>query len=108
MTQIETGDANFLLFCQLVAAFGQGTGTMNITRDAMSAIANTYWPIINSQTNLDTGLLQALEYARGLGRAAAARALANGYNLVRPEDFQAAADAFQPHRVAALQDCPYC
>jgi hypothetical protein len=108
MTQLDPNDPKFLMFCQLVAAFGQGAGTMNVTREAVSAITDTYWPVIASQTNLDNGLLQALEYARGLGRVAAARALADGYNLVRPQDFQAAAEALQRHRVALLQDCPYC
>lgn len=102
MAHIRTDDPAFPVFCQLVAAFGQGAGTMNIAGEAMSLITTQYWPAISQQSTFDQTLLQGLEYARGLGRLAAQRALAAGYNVVRTEDLQSAAAAFD------RSGCPYC
>ena len=102
MAHVRMDDPAFPVFCQLVAAFGQGAGTMNIASEAMSFIATQYWPTISQQSNFDRTQLEGVEYARGLGRLAAQRALAAGYNVVRLEDLQSAAVAFD------RSGCPYC
>ena len=108
MAQISTDDPAFPVFLQLIAAFGQGAGTMNIDAAAMTQVVAEYWGTLSGQTSFAATLLQALEYARGLGRLSSHRAASNGYNVIREQDYQYASNQLKVHQFHPFQDCPFC
>lgn len=107
MAHVQTDDPAFHVFCQLVAAFGQGAGTVNVTAEAMSFVVTQYWPRLSQEKDVESALLQALEFARGLGRLSAQRALAAGWNAIRSEDVKWSDDALKRHP-QPFGRCPFC
>jgi hypothetical protein len=108
MAQIDTTDPAFPVFCQLLGAFAQGAGTMPIAKETMAQIVTDYWGPVSGQTGFTETLLQAMEYARGLGRIASHRAATNGFNVVRVEDYNSVKQNFASTNIHPFQDCPFC
>jgi hypothetical protein len=108
MAQIDTSNPAFPVFCQLLGAFAQGAGTMPIAQETMAQIVTDYWGTVSGQANFTETLLQALEYARGLGRVASHRAASSGVNVVRVEDYNSVKASFASTNIHPFQDCPFC
>jgi len=108
MAQIDTDNPAFPVFCQMLGAFAQGAGTMIIAKETITQIVADYWGTVSGQAGFTETLLQALEYARGLGRLASHRAASSGFNVVRVEDYQFAANQLQVHHIHPFQECPFC
>jgi hypothetical protein len=107
MAEIRTEEPAFPVFCQLLAAFAQGAGTLHIAAETITSMVDEYWPAIRRQSDFESTLLEALEFARGLGRIAAHRALDDGSVVVRVEDLHEAARVL-PHNPRPLGRCPFC
>ena len=108
MPQLDTNDPAFPVFCQLLGAFAQGAGTMPIAQETMAQIVSDYWGPVSDQTGFTETLLQAMEYARGLGRIASHHAASSGVNVVRVEDYNSVKASFASTHLHPFQDCPFC
>jgi hypothetical protein len=108
MAQIDTNNPAFPVFCQLLGAFAQGAGTMPIAQETMTQIVADYWGPVSGQVSFSETLLQALEYARGLGRIASHHAASSGFNVVRVEDYNSVKDSFGQRHIHPFQECPFC
>jgi hypothetical protein len=97
-------DAAWHIFGQLMAAFGQGAGSLPITTDAAATAAATYiepivgrvqeWPAIEAET---------LAFARALGRLSAHHALEERRPYLTGADLTWATSNIVP-----LLPCPMC
>jgi hypothetical protein len=87
-------DPNHVLW-QACAAFGQGTGMIRVSRDAVAALEKRYrkvFPEVAKVWESESG--QVLERLRLIGRAAAANAIQNGRASVGAQDFEMAAQVY--------------
>ncbi|MEO6326204.1 MAG: hypothetical protein ABIT01_20475 [Thermoanaerobaculia bacterium] len=80
---------------QAIAAFGQGTGMIRISRDAVAALEKRYRKVLPEVAkDWERESHQVLERLRLIGRAAAANALQHGKASVSAEDFEVAAKLY--------------
>lgn len=88
----------------MFVAFGQGAGSINVTIDAVQAARQQYRSVV--QANIDTWEVNApvlTEYARALGRTAAALAALNGEGAITAARYTESSAL-----VASKGGCPYC
>lgn len=77
---------------QAIAAFGQGTGMIRVSRDAVAALEKRYRKAFSELANVwESESGQVLERMRLIGRSAAANAIKNGKASVSAEDFEVGA-----------------
>jgi hypothetical protein len=88
----------------MCVAFGQGTGPIFVTLEVLQAARQQYYALV--QANLDTWDTNALaltDYARALGRTAAALAALNGEGAITGDRYTQSSAL-----VANKGGCPYC
>lgn len=91
MANTNGADPDHVLW-QAIAAFGQGTGMIRVSRDALAALEKRYRKAFTDLAPVwDTESGQVLERMRLIGRSAAASAIQKGKASVSAEDFEAAA-----------------
>lgn len=81
---------------QFIFAFGQGAGSVRVTRLAIRALRKRYQPHITAATqNGDEQWkcegIHVLEHMRAVGRLASHQVIVDGRNKITPEDFFRAA-----------------
>ncbi len=97
---------------QCWVAFGQGTGSVNVSRVGVAAGRRLFLERYNTaenRRNWDQDALRVLEFVRAIGRLAAQRATAEGLTVIHERQFQQAAEqVLGEARMMALSQCPYC
>ncbi len=97
------------ILAQIFIAFGQGAGTMTVSREAIRAATRTYTSLVQANVTKWRDIeLQTLEYARSLGRVAAHLALRDGSQVVRDEHYREASERFAAAATELEYDCPFC
>ncbi len=97
------------ILTQMFVAFGQGAGTLPVSREVIRAGTREYAALVRA--NLDrwpTIEHQTLEYARGLGRVAAHLALHDAAHSVGEEHYRDAVERFAATASAVEYECPFC
>jgi len=92
---------------QIFVAFGQGTGMIRVSHDAVAALRDLYFDAIKPEivdTKWETAAVQALERIRAVGRLAALTAVTRGDTKVSAEDVISAAATVQMQSDTAF--CP--
>lgn len=91
---------------QIFVAFGQGTGMLRVSHEAVAVLRELYFigitPEIES-THWATEAVQVLERIRALGRLAALKAVTRGDTTVSAEDVSSSAPT-----VHAQSDTAFC
>jgi hypothetical protein len=85
--------AEKVILGQASVAFGQGTGAIRVSRQAVAAFRERYGAVLTSEVVLrwDAVAVQALERLRAVGRLAAHLAAADARTVIGREDLLAAA-----------------
>lgn len=98
-------DPKLVLLGQACVAFGQGTGAMRVSRQAVAALRERYGAVLTAEVvrQWDTVAVQALERLRAVGRLAAHLATAAARTAIAREDFLRAALAVEEE-----SDTPLC
>jgi len=105
------------ILAQLFVAFGQGTGTIAVSRAAVESALVTYAPLVSKfekehPDNVDDAWDEiaspTLEYARGLGRLAALFAVARGHNSIADEDLENARKGVSKMVNGGIFFCGFC
>jgi hypothetical protein len=94
------------IMSQIFVAFGQGTGMMRVSHEAVAALHDLYFDAITPDivsTQWATQAVQVLERIRALGRLAALKAVTRGDTTVSAEDVSSSAPA-----VHAQSDTAFC
>lgn len=91
---------------QIFVAFGQGTGMLRVSHDAVAVLRQLYFDAITPEivdTHWATQAVQVLERIRALGRLAALKAVTRGDTTVSAEDVSSSAPT-----VHAQSDTAFC
>jgi hypothetical protein len=97
------------VLCQMLIAFGQGTGGMHVSLELIDTVWKRYTrPVTRRLAEWESLAPETLEYARGLGRLAAVLALQDGRNVIAGRDLEEADRRFRKNEFAFFQRCPYC
>jgi hypothetical protein len=83
---------------QIFVAFGQGTGMLRVSHDAVAALRGLYFDAITPEivsTKWATAAVQALERIRAIGRLSALKAVTRGDTVISAEDVSSAAETVQ-------------
>jgi hypothetical protein len=91
---------------QLAMAFGQGAGTMPASREGLCVAFSAYGHLVADEGRWNTAAVLILEWARVLGRSAAAHALRAGRCVIDAEDVEFALRAAQSSQIEPLAGCP--
>ncbi len=84
---------NLHILAQALVAFGQGTGSMRVSRDACEVFIDHYEPMIKSKNVVktwDEDGAQALERVRLIGRLAAQHAISKASSVIRDDHVKTA------------------
>ncbi len=97
---------------QCWVAFGQGTGSLGISRSGVAA-GRSLFQRYASQEHIeawDKDALPALEFVRAMGRLAAQLATAEGLTFILEKHFNTAALKVleQAESGRSIDQCPYC
>jgi hypothetical protein len=95
------------IMSQIFVAFGQGTGTLRVSHDAVAVLRGLYFDAITPEivsTEWATEAVQVLERIRALGRLAALKAVTRGDTTVSAEDVSSSAATVQIQSDTAF--CP--
>jgi hypothetical protein len=99
-------------FSQLFAAFGQGTGPIFVSLEAVQAARAQYFSLIQQNVSTwDANALVLFEYVRALGRTSAFLAAQEGATMVTGGHYQQAASLVagsQAFSESTDIDCPFC
>lgn len=94
---------------QAFVAIGQGSAGVMLTRDAVREVRKRYVPVLRENAaEWDGHAVAAFEFARGLGRLAAHRALAAHRNEIRATDIRYAAGRVSRASLTIEKPCPFC
>jgi hypothetical protein len=97
---------------QCWVAFGQGAGSMKVSREAIAAGRKHYTDYFSNHiATWDDDSLQMLEFVQAAGRLAAHLATFEGFAVIGPRHLQrATVKIFRKaeERHFAMGDCPYC
>lgn len=80
----------FRILTQIFVAFGQGSGHVMVSDEAISAAVADYVPRIEQAGGWMGKAPNVLGTARFMGQAAAQRAIRGGRTIINAEDYQAA------------------
>lgn len=100
----------FRILTQIFVAFGQGSGHVMVSDEAISAAVADYVPRIEQAGGWLDGAPNVLGTARVMGQAAAQRALRAGRVLISAEDYQAARERVHDMSAEARElfgPCPW-
>jgi len=99
-------DPELVILGQACVAFGQGTGAMRVSRQAVAALLERYGAVLTDEGVLrwDTVAVQALERLRAVGRLATHLATGAARTAISREDFLRAALAVEAESDTEL--CP--
>jgi hypothetical protein len=97
------------ILAQIFIAFGQGAGTMIVSREAIRAGTRDYVRLVGAHLDRwDEIEFQTIEYARGLGRVAAHLAVGEAQHVILERHYRAASERFGATAPSAAYDCPWC
>jgi hypothetical protein len=99
-------EVGLLLLGQACIAFGQGTGTLRVTREAVAALRERYDAMVTEDLveRWDTVAVQVLERVRATGRLAAHLATGAARTAILAEDVKRAAVAVEEE--SGTEFCP--
>lgn len=100
----------FRILTQIFVAFGQGSGHVMVSDDAIRAAVADYMPRIDQAGGWMGKAPNALGTARFMGQAAAQRAIRGGRTIITAEDYQAArarAHEMSDEALELFGECPW-
>ena len=100
----------FRILTQIFVAFGQGSGHVMVSEEAIRATVADYVPRIESAGGWMGKAPNVLGTARFMGQAAAQRAIGHGRTIITAEDYQAARSRvhdMSPEAIELFGDCPW-
>ena len=92
------------ILVQLFIAFGQGAGTMRVSRETIAAATRDYVDRIEQHVDRWESIqVQTLDVARSLGRLSAHLALLDAGDVILPKHYEGAS-----RHSERMAPCPFC